>query len=204
MKGVVLAAGLGTRMRPLTERWPKCLLPLAGRPLMAHILDHLYRHGFREIFINTFWRANAIEQAIGDGRAFGLRIHYLREDALSGTAGPLRKLAGHLGRERFLVLNGDNLTDLDLTALIEFHHRRYAELTVALHREEPVDLQQKSVAETTMDGRMTRFVEKPRATQLYSDWSSAGVYVFEHSVLGWIPEGEPYDIGHDLIPSLLS
>ncbi len=203
MKAVVLAAGLGTRMRPLTGRWPKCLLPVGNRPLLAHILAHLRRHNFTDVFINLYWHADMILEAIGDGEDYGLRTHYLREDQLSGTAGPIRKLAAALSHERFLVLNGDNLTDLDLTCLISFHERAGAEVTLALHREDLADLAEKSVVETSEDGRILRFIEKPATTELFSNWSNAGIYVFAPSIIDAIPEGRPYDIGHDLIPSLL-
>ncbi len=203
MKAVVLAAGLGTRMLPLTERLPKCMLPLAGRPLLAYILDLLRSHSFGDVFINLYWHADMIEECIGDGRAYGLRIHYLREHELSGTAGPLLKLAAHLADERFVVLNGDNITDLDLTELIEYHDCFNAEFTIALHREDPGDLPEKSIVDTAPDGRVLRFVEKPPASGLFSEWSSAGIYVVEPSVIDGIPAGRAYDIGRDLIPNLL-
>ena len=203
MKAVVLAAGLGTRLRPLTDDRPKCVLPLGGRPLMAYILELLGRHGFDDVFVNLYWRPNVIQEYFRGGEAFGLKIHYLKEEELSGTAGPLRKLADQLARERFLVLNGDNLTNLDLAELLKFHECTGAELTVALHREDPADLPDKSVAETAEDGRLLRFVEKPTATELFSVWASAGIYVVEPSVIESIPERLSYDIGHDLIPALL-
>ena len=203
MKALILAAGLGTRMRPLTGERPKCLLPLGGRPLMAHILALVRRHGFHEVFINLYWHAAAIREALGDGRSFGLRIRYLQEEELSGTAGPIRKLAADLGDDRFVVMNGDNLTDLDLTALIEFHRTADAELTVALHREDTADLPEKSVVQVDQDGRIKSFIEKPDPSQLFSLWSSGGVYVFEPSLIVSIPKDRPYDIGHDLIPALL-
>lgn len=203
MKALILAAGLGTRMRPLTEERPKCLLPLAGRPLMAHILELVRRHGFQEVFINLYWHAAAIREALRDGRSFGLRIRYLHEEELSGTAGPIRKLEADLGDDRFVVMNGDNLTDLDITSLIEFHRSADAELTVALHREDAADLPQKSVVQADQDGRITSFVEKPDPSRLFSPWSSGGVYVFEPSLIESIPRDRPYDIGHDLIPALL-
>ncbi len=170
---------------------------------MAHILELLSRHALRDVFINLYWHAGEIREAIGDGEAFGVRLRYLQEDELSGTAGPIRKLACDLGGDSFLVLNGDNLTDLDLTALIGFHHEVGAELTVALHREQPGDLPEKSVVETDSNGRVTSFIEKPTASQLTTDWSSAGVCVFEPALIEYIPEGQPSDLGHDLIPSLL-
>jgi mannose-1-phosphate guanylyltransferase / phosphomannomutase len=204
VKAVVLAAGLGTRMRPLTEEMPKCLLPVGGRPLLTHILELLNRHGIEDVFINLHWHASRIRATIGNGSAVGVDITYLEEDQLSGTAGPIRKLAGHLRDDRFLVLNGDNLTNLDLSALTEFHQDSAAELTIALHREERADLPEKSAVETDADGRIVSFIEKPAPSQISSNWSSGGVYVFESHLIEYVPEGRPYDLGHDLIPLLMS
>jgi len=203
VKAVILAAGLGTRLRPLTDHRPKCMMPLAGRPLLSYTLDLLRRHGISEAYINLYWHPEAIQQHFGQGEAEGVRLHYLLEAALSGTAGPLRKLRQHLQGEAFLVLNGDNLTNLDLTELVNFHRQARALLTVALHAEEPADLPAKSVVEALPDGRITRFVEKPLPISLFSCWSSAGIYVVEPSVIDLIPEGAVYDFGHDLIPRLL-
>lgn len=203
MKAIVLAAGLGTRLRPLTEDRPKCMLPVDGRPLMAYTLELLIRHKMSDVFVNLYWHPDLIEEYFGDGEAFGLRIHYLREEELSGTAGPLRKLADELAGERFLLLYGDNLTDLDLSELVRFHDRTGAELTVALHREDQADLLSKSAVDTSDGGRVLHFVEKPAPTDLFSLWASAGIYVIEPSVIRMIPEGVPYDIGHDVIPALL-
>ena len=203
MKAVVLAAGLGTRLGPLTEDRPKCMLPVRGRPLIGHTLELLRRHEVGDVFINLYWHPDLIEEYVGDGDAFGLRIRYLRENQLSGTAGPLRKLADELAGERFLLLYGDNLTDLDLTGLVRFHDQSGAELTLALHREDRADLPHKSVVDTAADGRVIRFEEKPSSTDLISLWASAGIHVIEPSVIQIIPEEVPYDIGHDVIPALL-
>jgi NDP-sugar pyrophosphorylase family protein len=203
VKALILAAGLGTRMRPLTEEMPKCLLPVGGRPLIAHLLELLERHGIREVFINLHWHAATIREALGDGGAFGVEITYLEEDELSGTAGPIRKLARQLRDDGFIVLNGDNLTNLDISALIAFHRQSGAELTVALHREKREDLGEKSVVETDAAGRITSFIEKPKDAQIATEWSSGGVYVFEPALIGYIPT-RPYDLGHDLLPLLLA
>jgi NDP-sugar pyrophosphorylase family protein len=204
MKALVLCGGLGTRLRPLTDRLPKCMLPLAGRPLLASILELLQRHGIEEVFVNLHWYPEAIRGYFGDGSGFGVSIRYLEEAELSGTAGPLRKLRKELSDGRFVVLNGDNLTDLDITALSAFHRGAGAELSIALHEEDAADLPGKSVVQTDDEGRITRFVEKPRRSELFSTWSSAGVYVVEPSVIARIPPEVPYDFGHDLIPSMLA
>ncbi len=203
MKAVVLAAGLGTRLGPMAADRPKCMLSVGGRPLLAHILELARRHGVADVFINLHWHPAAIRDQVGDGGACGLRVHYLMEKELSGTAGPLRKLAPELRAATFLVIYGDNLTDLDLTALLETHRRSQAELTVALHREAPEDLPGKSVAETDEGGRLVRFVEKPAPGQLFSHWASAGIYAVEPSVIDLIPPAVAFDMGHDLIPALL-
>jgi mannose-1-phosphate guanylyltransferase/phosphomannomutase len=204
MKALVLCAGLGTRLRPLTDGLPKCMLPVAGRPLLASILDLLRGHGIEEVYINLHWYPDSIREHFGGGTDYGVHITYLEEAELSGTAGPVRKLRAELGDGTFLVLNGDNLTDLDITSLVGFHETAGAELTVALHEEDASELPDKSVVQTDDDGRIRRFVEKPQADELFSSWSSAGIYVLEPGVIDMIPEGSMYDFGHDLIPAMLA
>jgi len=179
------------------------MMPLAGRPLLSYILELLRRHGVSEVYINLYWHPEAVQQHFGKGEAEGVHLHYLLEEELSGTAGPLRKLRQYLQGESFLVLNGDNLTNLDLAELVRFHRQAGAMLTVALHAEALEDLPAKSVAEFLPDGRITRFQEKPSPDRLSSRWSSAGIYVVEPAVIDLIPEDSPYDFGRDLIPRLL-
>ncbi len=199
-RAMILAAGEGTRLRPLTATIPKPMLPLADRPLLEHLLDLLRCHGVSEVAINLHHLPQVIPAHFGDGRRFGVRITYSYEERLLGSAGAIKKLEG-LFDETFLVLYGDVLTDLDLTALRAFHGARGAALTMALHQ--PPDLTRCGVVEIDPEGRVLSFREKPAPDEVCSPWANAGVYVVEPEVQRFIPAGQPFDFGADLFPLLL-
>ncbi len=201
---VIFAVGYGIR-RNLVEALQRLGLvkPTLKQIFLGGGLAMVLVFGVVALDWGIGWLWGQVGWSRTDGEAFGLRVHYLRETELSGTAGPLRKLAQELAGERFLVIYADNLTDLDLTELLSFHDRTGAELTVALHREDQADLPSKSVADTADDGRLLRFVEKPAPADLFSTWASAGIYVIDPSVIDIIPVGVQYDIGRGLIPALL-
>src|SRR4030042_2518987 len=121
MKAMILAAGLGTRLLPLTEEISKPMVPIVNRPVMEHIVDLLVNHGFREIYVNLHYHSDVITRHFEDGRRWGLSITYSYEEELLGTAGGVKKLGRQLGDDSFLVISGDALTDLNLTKLAEFH-----------------------------------------------------------------------------------
>jgi NDP-sugar pyrophosphorylase family protein len=198
-KGVILAAGRGERLRPLTDGLPKPMLPIAGRPLLEHLLALLVEAGVREVAINLYHRPEAILSYLGDGSRLGLRVVYSREETLLGTAGALRPLAPFLDRT-FFVLYGDVLSSLDLRRLAEFHRQRGGALTMALYREKE-DVSRCGVAETEPGGRIRRFVEKPKEAPS-SPWAAAGALVMEPWVLRFLPEGVS-DLGSDLFPRLV-
>jgi NDP-sugar pyrophosphorylase family protein len=203
----VLAAGEGTRLRPLTLNLPKAMVPVAGQPLLAHTLAWLAQHGIREVAINLHHCPEAITDFFGDGSASGMRITYSYEDRLLGTAGAARRLASFLGDGPFLVVYGDVLTDLDLTALLRLHHERAigepgAAATLALHRvPNPTEV---GLVGLDASGRVTRFQEKPRPEEVFTDLANAGVLVAEPAVLDHIPDGEFSDFGLDVLPKLLA
>jgi mannose-1-phosphate guanylyltransferase len=200
MKAMILAAGEGTRLRPLTEHCPKPMLPVGGRPLLEHLLKLLCSHGVREVAINLHYRPEAVTSHFGDGSGLGVKIAYSLEKHLLGTAGALRRMASFLD-DTFIVLCGDLLTDTDLTSLVEYHRWRGAVATTALHRvEEPG---RAGLVDAAPDGRIFRFEEKPPRSRRFTNLASAGIYVFEPSVLAEIPEGRPSDLGHDLFPCLI-
>jgi NDP-sugar pyrophosphorylase family protein len=199
-RAMILAAGEGTRLRPLTATIPKPMLPLADRPLLAHLFDLLLQHGVREVAINLHHLPHVIPAYFGNGRRFGVRIIYSYEEKLLGSAGAIKKL-GYFFDETFLVLYGDVLTDLDLTALQAFHSARGAAVTMALHQ--PPDLTRCGVAEIDPQGRVRRFREKPPPGEVCSPWANAGIYVMEPAVQQFIPAGQPFDFAADLFPLLL-
>lgn len=200
MKALILAAGEGTRLRPLTENCPKPMLPVAGRPLLAHTVEHLVRQGFDEIAINLHHRPEAVREYFGDGSAFGAKITWSHEAQLLGTAGAARKLRAFLDRT-FVVVYGDVLTDMDVRGLVGFHRAHDAALTLSLYRvTNPTEV---GLVGTDAEGRVTRFVEKPAANDVFTDTANAGVLVCEPSVLDGIPDGAFADFGHDVLPALL-
>jgi len=202
MRAMILAAGEGTRLRPLTDRLPKPMLPVAGRPLLVHQIELLRRHGVREIAVNLWHRPQAAIGALGDGSALGVRIAWSIEERLLGTAGGVKHMAPFFADGTFFVLYGDVLTDADLSALLAFHRQRGAALTMALHR--PAALRQCGVAHIDGTGRVLEFVEKPVPGEEPSGWANAGVYAVEPEVLDQIPADEPFDFAYELFPLLLA
>lgn len=201
MKAMILAAGEGQRLRPLTERLPKPMLPIGGRPLLAYLVELLRAHGVRDIAVNLHHRPAAVSAYLGDGSRFGVRVRYSWEERLLGSAGGVKRMEPFFEDEPFFVLYGDVLTDLDLTALRTFHQERGGALTMALHRSER--LGDCGVARLGEGQRVLEFVEKPPPGREPSSWASAGLYVVEPAVLRHIPEGQPFDFGADLFPLLL-
>lgn len=159
MKAVVMAGGTGTRLRPLTTSWPKPLLPVAGRPLLEHLLLLLSQHGVRDAVITVHYLAPLIRTYFGSGSELGMRLTYVTEPEPMGTAGSVKLAEQALRDEPFLVISGDGLTDVDLTALMQFHRDRGAMVTMCLaRRPDPSGL---GLVVTDDSGRVRRFLEKP-------------------------------------------
>jgi NDP-sugar pyrophosphorylase family protein/phosphoheptose isomerase len=201
MKALILAAGAGTRLRPLTDELPKPMLPVAGVPLLEHTVQALRRQGITELAVNLHHLPDAVTRHFGDGRRFGVRITYSPERTLLGTAGAARRLRSFLD-ETFLVIYGDVLTDLSFTDLAAFHRERGAVLTLAVHR--VADPTAAGLVGVDATGRVTRFVEKPAPEEVFTDLVNAGVLVVEPSVLDGVPAGCPCDFGRDVLPRLLA
>ncbi|MBI4356135.1 MAG: nucleotidyltransferase family protein [Candidatus Omnitrophica bacterium] len=197
MKALVLAAGEGRRLGALTADRPKPMLPIGGVPVLERTLRWLALHGIRQIAINLHHQPHTIRAHVGDGRPFGVQATYSLEPRLLGTAGAVRPLARWLD-EPFLVVYGDNLFEIDLTAFIASHRRHGGDGTIALHhREDPTA---SGIAALDGEGRLTRFVEKPSPDQVFSHWVSAGLMVWEPRVVADIPTTIPCDWGRDLLP----
>ena len=188
MKAVVLVGGEGTRLRPLTLTSPKQMLPIVGVPMIERVLGQLAAHGVDEAVLSLGYLPDAFMQAYPQDRAAGVRLTYAIEPEPLDTAGAVRFAAAFAGiAETFVVVNGDVLTDLDLTGLVAFHREREAEGTIALH---PVaDPSAFGVVPTDSEGRVTAFVEKPPRDEAPTNEINAGTYVLEASVLERIPEG---------------
>ncbi len=185
MRAMILAAGLGTRLRPITYGMPKPMVPVLNRPVMEHIARLLARHGFGEAIANLHWFPELIEGHFGDGSRFGIDLTYSREEKLLGTSGGVRNAAGFLG-DSFLVISGDALTDIDLAAMREFHESHDGIATLATKR--VADTSQFGVAITGSDGRIQGFQEKPDPSEALSDLANCGIYMFRSEIFDFFPE----------------
>ena len=201
-KAMILAAGEGTRLRPLTLSRPKPILPVSGRPLLEYTIAWLRYYGIMQVAINLHHRPQTVMDCLGDGSRFGVDITYSLEEALLGTAGGVKHMAGFLG-ETFVLVYGDVLTDLDLRALLDFHLAQPAgpHVTLSLYRvPNPWEC---GIVGLDAAGRVTRFVEKPPRAEVFSDWANAGILVVEPEILQYVPDGQSADWGHDVFPGLL-
>ncbi|MCU4185703.1 NDP-sugar synthase [Acidiferrimicrobium sp. IK] len=202
MRAVVLVGGKGTRLRPLTLATPKQMLPVAGRPMIEWVLEHLSAHGITDVVLSLGYRPDVFVEAYPDGRCGGVSLHYAVEDEPLDTAGAIAFAARGAGiDETFVVVNGDVLTGLDVTALIAFHRARRAAATIALTPVE--DPSRYGVVPTDADGRVTAFIEKPPADQAPTNLINAGTYVLEPSVLDRIAPGGPVSIERTTFPALV-
>ncbi len=181
---MILAAGLGTRLRPVTYAMPKPMVPVLNRPVMEHSVRLLVRHGFGEAIANLHWFPETIEGHFGDGSEFGIELTYSREERLLGTAGGVRNAAGFLG-DSFLVVAGDALTDLDFAAMREFHESHDGIATMATKR--VADTDQYGVVIAGEDGRIQGFQEKPDPAEALSDLANTCIYMFRAEVFDFFP-----------------
>ncbi len=203
MQAVVLVGGLGTRLRPLTHTTPKQMLPVANRPMIERVLEHLAEHGVTRAVLALAYRPDAFRDAYPSGHCAGIELHYAVEPEPRDTAGAIRFAALDAGiDERFLVLNGDVLTDLDIGELVATHERAGAEGTLALHRVE--DPSAFGVVPTDPDGRVTAFIEKPPRDAAPTDLINAGTYVLEPSVLDRIASDVPVNVERVTFPAMVA
>lgn len=193
LEAVIMAGGLGMRLRPLTENLPKPMLPVGDRPLMEHIIDNLRRSGISRVRVASHYKAELIAEHFGDGADFGVDINYVREDQPLGTAGGLGLMPG--GRTPLLVINGDILTSLNFRAMLDYHRDNRADLTVAVR---PYEFEIPFGVVESDGPLLTGIREKPRL----SYFVNAGIYLLEPSVPALIPRGERLDMP-DLIDLLL-
>ncbi len=196
-----MAGGEGSRLRPLTSNMPKPMLPVANRPLMEHIIELVRKHGVGEVVATVQFLSSVIRNYFDDGSDLGVSLSYATEDVPLGTAGSVLG-ARDLLDGRFLVISGDALTDLDLSAVLAWHEERGAAATLVLKRmQDPLEF---GIVMTADDGRIERFLEKPSWGQVFSDAVNTGIYVLEPEVLDLIPDDRPYDFSSELFPRMLA
>jgi mannose-1-phosphate guanylyltransferase len=203
VRAVVLVGGLGTRLRPLTRHRPKQMLPIVNRPMLEHVVGHLVRYGVDDVVLSLGYQPDAFSDAYPGGRCAGAALHYAIEPQPLDTAGAIRFAAVDAGiDDRFLVLNGDVLTDVDVGALVSFHAARGAEGTISLHRVD--DPSRYGVVVTDDAGRVLAFLEKPPRGEAPSDLINAGTYVLEPSVVDRIPDDRPVSIERETFPAMVT
>lgn len=203
-RAMVLAAGRGTRLAPLTDTLPKPLMPVGGRPLLEHLLAFLHAGGIDDVVINLHHLGERIETTIGDGSRFGLRIRYSREEEIRDTGGGIKHAAPLLGREPFVVVNGDSLLELDLRAVTAFHEARGGVATLAV-RPDP-DAARYGLVELDADDRVRRIAGLPADASApgLRPYMFPGLHVLEPEVLDWMDDGAAFSITRVTYPRLLS
>jgi mannose-1-phosphate guanylyltransferase len=197
----VLVGGFGTRLRPLTHHRPKQMLPIVNRPMIEHVVGHLVDHGVDDVVLSLGYQPDGFRDAYPRGRCAGASLHYAIEPEPLDTAGAIRFAAVDAGiDERFVVVNGDVLTDLDVTAFVAFHVARAAEASISLHQVD--DPSRYGVVLTDARGQVSAFVEKPPRGQAASDLINAGTYVLEPSVIDRIPPGRRVSVERETFPAM--
>jgi mannose-1-phosphate guanylyltransferase/phosphomannomutase len=201
VKAVVMAGGEGTRLRPMTANQPKPLLPVVNKPIMEHVLRLLKRHGIHETVVTVQFLASLVRNYFGDGEDFGMSLQYATEEMPLGTAGSVKNAEDALRDEPFVVISGDALTDIDLSAMIKSHRQNGALVTIGLKRvPNPLEF---GIIIVDDAGRIQRFLEKPTWGQVFSDTVNTGIYVMEPEVLADVPADESVDWSADIFPKLL-
>jgi len=212
-KAMILAAGQGTRVRPLTKYMPKPMIPILGKPVLEYLIEHLARYGVKEIMINVAYSHWKIESYFGNGSRWGVEIGYSFEGKRDhgeivpnpkGSAGGMRKIQDHSGffDDTTIVLCGDAIIDLDIGAALHEHASKKALASVVTLEVPLEEVKNYGVVVSDADGRITEFQEKPAPEKAKSRMASTGIYIFEPAVLDLIPSGQVFDIGGQLFPLL--
>ncbi len=200
MRAMILAAGVGSRLDPLTRNVPKPLVPIVNRPVMEYLILLLKQHGFHDIMVNVHYLGDVISDYFGDGSKWGVNIHWAHESELWGDAGSVKNAQAFFQNETFLVIGGDDLTDMDLTAVVQTHKRKNAAATLALSIVD--DPSEYGIVQLNEEGRITRFLEKPKG-EVFSKTANTGVYVFEPQVFDLMPQGAFFLFGKQLFPLMM-
>ncbi|MBS4025288.1 MAG: NDP-sugar synthase [Clostridia bacterium] len=201
MKAMIMAAGVGSRLMPLTATMPKPMVPILGKPVMEHGVNLLKQHGVTQIISNLHYLPDVIRSYFANGQAFGVEMDYSYEETLMGTAGGVKNNQYFLETDTFVILSGDALTDINLSAMYEYHKSRGALATIALKSVE--DVSKFGVVIQDSEGRITAFQEKPKPEIALSNLANTGIYIFEPHIFELIPANTFYDFGKQLFPLLV-
>ncbi len=200
MNALFLAGGLGTRLRPLTEDLPKPMVPVMGKPLLERNFEKLKIHGGQRVVLSTCYKAERFRSYFGDGKGFGLRIHYVSEDTPLGTGGAIKNAERYF-HEPFLIFNADIICDIDFSDMLRFHEEKQADVTIAAtYVEDPTAY---GVIEYDKSGYAVTFKEKPKPSEVNSHYINAGVYIFNPEILRQIPAGRVVSVEKEVFPTLL-
>lgn len=214
MKAMILAAGKGTRVQPLTYEMPKPMIPVLGKPVMEYLVERLAQHGFSNIMVNLSHLPTSIENYFGDGRRWGVNIGYSFEGHVEkgaliadplGSAGGIKRIQdfGGFFDDTFLVVCGDAIIDLDITKALRRHWQSGAKASIVVKRVPKHMVSNYGVVVSDDDGVVTSFQEKPSQEEAKSTLVNTGIYIFEPEIIDYIPSGENYDIGSQLLPKLI-
>ncbi|MFA6430769.1 MAG: NDP-sugar synthase [Candidatus Margulisiibacteriota bacterium] len=209
MKAVIIAGGLGTRLHPLTYNTPKPIVPVANRPFILHQIELLKQHGIKEIILNLHYMQDSIRNVLGDGKSLGVKLYYSIEETPLGTAGAVKNAEEYFDKEPLVVFNGDILTDINISQIVDYHKRKKSKATLTLTRVE--DPTAYGLIISDKDGRISMFLEKPSWEQVNTcsaEFGSAntinsGIYVLDPAIFKKVPRGTIYSFERELFPSLL-
>lgn len=202
MKAVVLVGGEGTRLRPLTYDLPKPMVPICGNPFTQYQLDLMKQHNITEVIFSMGYKWSSFENHFGDGSQLGMKIQYVVEEYPLGTAGAIKNVEDFLDEEDFLVFNGDILSEMDLTDIIDFHKRNKADCTIVLTPVENPTIY--GVVELDENHRVHRFTEKPKKEEVRSNLINAGLYILKRDMLLRMEKGKKYSIERQIFPAMLT
>jgi mannose-1-phosphate guanylyltransferase len=202
MRAMLLAAGLGTRLRPWTNDRPKCMVSVGGKPVVDWTIEWLRSHGVTELVVNLHHHQELVTAHLGDGHKHDMKIAYSVEENLLGTAGAVRAARAKLGSDPFLVVYADNLIRCDIGAFLACHSASRATITLALHWRR--DVSNSGVANLGPADRIRRFVEKPKVAGAEDHWVNAGLLLCQEAVYDYIPPQHASDFGQDVIPALIA
>jgi len=202
VKALIMAAGYGTRLEPLTKAVPKPMVLVVNKPILQYNLELLRRFGIKDLCMNIHYHPEQMEHFFQDGNNFGVNLTYSFEEKLMGTAGGVKKMADLMDISKtFIVFSSDLVTDINLSKLVAYHKKKKALVTIALTEVEEVE--EYGVVILEEDGRISGFQEKPSPKEALSKWANAGIYICEPEVLDLIPDGEFYDFGKELFPKII-
>lgn len=200
MKGVIIAGGRGSRLRPLTNEMPKPMIPILDKPVMEYCIEHLKEHGITEIAVTVQYLSSKIIDYFGDGRQYGVNLTYFEERRPLGTAGSIKN-AETFFDESFVVIYGDVISNFNLTKGIQFHCSKNSLVTIFMTTvQNPMDY---GIIRTNETGKVTRFLEKPARPEIFTNQINTGIYIMEPEILHYIKKGETVDFSLDLFPTLL-